>query len=119
MHAANIKRLQDWIALPSIAAENRNFSSRSGVHWRSWRRMPIYRCEAHTDVGKSGVFGKIDAAASTTMAIYFMYRREAIRARRSGVRPPLEARLVQRRLGDGLHGRGGSIKRVGNSFLSG
>src|SRR5882724_11403570 len=25
MHAANIKRLQDWIALPSIAAENRNF----------------------------------------------------------------------------------------------
>jgi secreted PhoX family phosphatase len=25
MHAENIKRLQDWIALPSIAAENRNF----------------------------------------------------------------------------------------------
>src|ERR1700674_1041777 len=25
MHAANIKRLQEWIALPSIAAENRNF----------------------------------------------------------------------------------------------
>lgn len=25
MHAANVKRLQDWIALPSIAAENRNF----------------------------------------------------------------------------------------------
>ena len=25
MHAANIKRLQDWIALPSIAAEKRSF----------------------------------------------------------------------------------------------
>src|SRR6185312_8692455 len=25
MHAENIKRLQEWIALPSIAAENRNF----------------------------------------------------------------------------------------------
>ncbi len=24
-HAQNIKRLQDWIALPSIAAENRNY----------------------------------------------------------------------------------------------
>ena len=24
LHAANIKRLQDWIALPSIAAENRH-----------------------------------------------------------------------------------------------
>jgi hypothetical protein len=25
MHAENVKRLQDWIALPSIAAENRNY----------------------------------------------------------------------------------------------
>src|SRR5882762_6911975 len=25
MHAENIKRLQDWIAFPSIAAENRNY----------------------------------------------------------------------------------------------
>ena len=25
MHDANVKRLQDWIALPSIAAENRNY----------------------------------------------------------------------------------------------
>jgi tellurite resistance protein len=25
MHAANIKRLQEWIALPSIAAESRNY----------------------------------------------------------------------------------------------
>lgn len=25
LHAANVKRLQDWIALPSIAAENRNY----------------------------------------------------------------------------------------------
>ena len=25
MHAANLTRLQEWIALPSIAAENRNY----------------------------------------------------------------------------------------------
>ena len=25
MHAQNLKRLQDWIGLPAIAAENRNF----------------------------------------------------------------------------------------------
>jgi hypothetical protein len=25
MHDENVKRLQDWIALPSIAAENRNY----------------------------------------------------------------------------------------------
>jgi hypothetical protein len=27
MHAQNVKRLQAWIALPSIAAENRNFTA--------------------------------------------------------------------------------------------
>jgi len=26
LHAENLKRLQQWIALPSIAAENRNYS---------------------------------------------------------------------------------------------
>jgi hypothetical protein len=25
MHAENVRRLQEWIALPSIAAENQNF----------------------------------------------------------------------------------------------
>ena len=25
MHAENVRRLQEWIALPSIAAENRNY----------------------------------------------------------------------------------------------
>jgi hypothetical protein len=29
MHAANVKRLQEWIALPSIAAENRCMRSPS------------------------------------------------------------------------------------------
>jgi hypothetical protein len=39
MHAANVKRLQDWIALPSIAAEDRN-SLRGPNTWRSLLEMP-------------------------------------------------------------------------------
>jgi hypothetical protein len=31
MHDENVKTLQNWIALPSIAAENRNYPQTSGV----------------------------------------------------------------------------------------
>src|ERR1700741_4749907 len=44
MHAANIKRLQDWIALPSIAAENRNYP-----------QGPEYMAQLARDAGFTGV----------------------------------------------------------------
>src|ERR1700685_2689711 len=44
MHAENVKRLQDWIALPSIAAENRNYPQ--GAE---------YMAKLATDAGFSGV----------------------------------------------------------------
>ena len=43
-HAGNIKRLQDWIALPSIAAENRNYPQ--GAQ---------YMAKLATEAGMSGV----------------------------------------------------------------
>ena len=63
MHADNIKRLQDWIALPSIAAENRNYP-----------QGPEYMAKLASDAGftgvkiiptsgKPGVFGRLDAGA--------------------------------------------------------
>jgi acetylornithine deacetylase/succinyl-diaminopimelate desuccinylase-like protein len=119
MHGANVKRLQDWIALPSIAAENRNFP-----------QGPEYMAKLATDAGftgvkliptagKSGVFGKIDAGASTTMAVYFMYDvKQFVPEEWSS--PPLEARLVQKEgLGTVCMGRG-AVNQKGpeNSFLS-
>jgi secreted PhoX family phosphatase len=44
MHAANVKRLQDWIALPSIAAENRNYP-----------QGPEYMAQLARDAGFTGV----------------------------------------------------------------
>jgi secreted PhoX family phosphatase len=73
MHAENVKRLQEWIALPSIAAENRNFPQ-GPEHMAK-----LARDAGFTDVrlvptsGKPGVFGKIDAGAKTTVGVYFMY----------------------------------------------
>src|SRR5215472_2105424 len=70
LHAANVKRLQDWIALPSIAAENRNYPQ--GPQYMA----DLARSAGFTDVrliptsGKPGVFGRLDAGAATTVAIY-------------------------------------------------
>src|ERR1700759_3492652 len=119
MHAANIKRLQDWIALPSIAAGNRNFP-----------QGPEYMAKLATDAGftgvkliptsgKPGVFGKIDSGAATTMAIYFMYDvKQFVPEEWSS--PPLEAKLVPKEgLGTVCMGRG-AVNQKGpeNSFLS-
>jgi len=65
------------------------------------------------------VFGKIDAGAKTTMAIYFMYDvKQFVPEEWSS--PPLEARLVQKE-GLGTVGMGrGAVTQKGpeNSFLS-
>jgi acetylornithine deacetylase/succinyl-diaminopimelate desuccinylase-like protein len=119
MHAANIKRLQDWIALPSIAAENRNYPQ--GPEYMA----QLARAAGFTDVrimptaGKPGVFGRIDAGAHTTVGIYFMYDvKQFVPEEWSS--PPLEGRLVQKEgLGLVCMGRG-AVNQKGpeNSFLS-
>jgi acetylornithine deacetylase/succinyl-diaminopimelate desuccinylase-like protein len=119
MHAANIKRLQAWIALPSIAAENRNYPQ--GPDYMA----QLARAAGFTDVklvpssGKPGVFGRIDAGARTTVGLYFMYDvKQFVPEEWSS--PPLEGRLVQKEgLGTVCMGRG-AVNQKGpeNSFLS-
>jgi acetylornithine deacetylase/succinyl-diaminopimelate desuccinylase-like protein len=119
MHAANIKRLQDWIALPSIAAENRNFPQGPEYMAQLARDAGFTNVKLVPTSGKPGVFGKIDAGAKTTMAIYFMYDvKQFVPEEWSS--PPLEARLVQKEgLGTVCMGRG-AVNQKGpeNSFLS-
>jgi len=119
MHAANIKRLQDWIALPSIAAENRNFPQGPEYMAQLARDAGFTNVKLVPTSGKPGVFGKIDAGAKTTMAIYFMYDvKQFVPEEWSS--PPLEGRLVQKEgLGTVCMGRG-AVNQKGpeNSFLS-
>jgi acetylornithine deacetylase/succinyl-diaminopimelate desuccinylase-like protein len=119
MHAANVKRLQDWIALPSIAAENRNFPQGPEYMAKLAADAGFTDVKLIPTAGKPGVFGKLDAGAHTTLAIYFMYDVKQF-VPEEWNSPPLEARLVQKEgLGTVCVGRG-AVNQKGpeNSFLS-
>src|ERR1700744_5204043 len=68
MHAANVKRLQDWIALPSIAAENRNYPQGPEHMAELARSAGFVDVRLIPTSGKPGVFGRLDAGAATTVA---------------------------------------------------
>src|SRR6266550_6699664 len=119
MHAANVKRLQDWIALPSIAAENLNYPQGAEYMVKLAQEAGFTGVKLIPTAGKPGVFGKIDAGAPTTVGIYFMYDvKQFVPEEWSS--PPLEAKLVPMEgLGTVCMGRG-AVNQKGpeNSFLS-
>lgn len=103
---ASIGRLREWIALPSIAAENRNMAEGA-------KHMAALATDAgFTNVqvvptdGHPGVFGVMDNGASRTLGLYFMYDvKQFDPAEWSS--PPLEGRIVERPgWGQAMMGRG-------------
>lgn len=106
-----IKRLQNWIALPSIAAENRNMQEGcqllidmlKDAGFQTATRMP-------TD-GQPGVFATLDAGARRTVGMYFMYDvKQFVPSEWSS--PPLEAAIVDRTpFGKVLIGRGATNQK--------
>jgi len=119
MHAENVKRLQDWIALPSIAAQNLNYPQGPEYMVKLAEAAGFTGVKIIPTSGKPGVFGKIDAGARTTLGVYFMYDVKHF-APEEWSSPPLEARLVQKPgLGTVCMGRG-AVNQKGpeNSFLS-
>jgi len=119
MHAENLRRLQEWIALPSIAAENRNYPQGPDYMAQLARAAGFTGVKLVPTSGKPGVFGRLDAGARTTVGIYFMYDvKQFVPEEWSS--PPLEGRLVQKTgLGTVCMGRG-AVNQKGpeNSFLS-
>ena len=105
-HDATVKMLQDWIALPSIAAENRNYPQGPEYMARLARDAGFQHVEVVPTAGKPGVFATLDAGARTWLAIYFMYDvKQYDPAEWSS--PPLEGRIVDRPgLGKVMIGRG-------------
>jgi len=119
MHDANVRRLQQWIALPSIAAENRNYPQGPEYMAQLAREAGFSAVEIIPTSGKPGVFGRLDAGARTTVGLYFMYDvKQFVPEEWSS--PPLEGRLVHKEgLGTVCMGRG-AVNQKGpeNSFLS-
>jgi acetylornithine deacetylase/succinyl-diaminopimelate desuccinylase-like protein len=94
-HGEAVKRLQDWIALPSIAAEGLN--SEAGVERMMGllREAGFQRVERVPTSGKPGVFATLDAGAARTVGLYFMYDVKQFDPKEWSS-PPLEARLVDK-----------------------
>ena len=105
-HAQTIKMLQDWIALPSIAAENRNYPQGPEYMAKLARDAGFQQVELIPTKGKAGVFATLDAGAKSWLAIYFMYDVKQFDPA-EWTSPPLEGRLVDKPgIGKVMVGRG-------------
>ncbi len=94
-HDATVKMLRDWIALPSIAAEDRNYPEGAEYMARLARDAGFTRVEVVPTAGKPGVFATLDVGAPTTLALYFMYDVKQFDPSEWSA-PPLEGRIVDR-----------------------
>ena len=105
-HDDTVKRLQQWIANPSIAAENRNTQGGAEYMKKLALDAGFQQAEVIATDGVPGVFATLDVGAKRWMGIYFMYDvKQFDPAEWSS--PPLEAAIVERPgLGKVMIGRG-------------
>ena len=105
-HDASVQGLRDWIALPSIAAENRNPREGADHMARLAREAGFQRVQVLDTDGKPGVFATLDAGAARTVGLYFMYDVKQFDPAEWSA-PPLEGRIVERPgIGKVMVGRG-------------
>lgn len=116
-HADNIKRLQDWIALPSIAAENLNSQEGAAYMAKLAQEAGFQKVEIIQTDGKPGVFATLDAGAKKSVGLYFMYDvKQFDPAEWSS--PPLEAKIIDKPgVGKVLMGRGAVNQKGPESAL--
>jgi acetylornithine deacetylase/succinyl-diaminopimelate desuccinylase-like protein len=94
-HDEAVKRLQDWIALPSIAAESLNSAEGAERMAQLARDAGFQKVTIVPTDGKPGVFATYDAGAKQTVGLYFMYDVKQFDPK-EWTSPPLEARIVDK-----------------------
>jgi acetylornithine deacetylase/succinyl-diaminopimelate desuccinylase-like protein len=101
-----IKRLQNWIALPSIAAENRNMKEGVQMMIELLKEAGFQTAKVMPTDGQPGVFATLDAGAKRTVGMYFMYDVKQFDPKEWSS-PPLEGAIVERApFGKVMIGRG-------------
>jgi acetylornithine deacetylase/succinyl-diaminopimelate desuccinylase-like protein len=101
-----IKRLQGWIAVPSIAAENLNSEEGAKIMAELAKDAGFQSVTRIASDGKPGVFATWDVGAPVTIGLYFMYDVKQFDPKEWS-EPPLEAKVVERpKLGKVMIGRG-------------
>jgi len=105
-HDEAVKRLQDWIRQPSIAAENRGVSEGCDMLIRMLQDAGFQSATRVPTEGQPGVFATLDAGAPVTYGVYFMYDvKQADPSEWSS--PPWDAALVDKpEFGKVVMGRG-------------
>jgi len=94
-HDAGVKRLQEWIRLPSIAAEDIGFPEGPQHLIALLQSVGFQHAVMVETDGKPGVFATLDAGAAKTVGIYMMYDvKQFDPAEWSS--PPLEAALLDK-----------------------
>ncbi len=105
-HDASVKRLRDWIAVPSIAAENLAYPAGAEYMATLLRDAGFQTVEVIPTDGKPGVFATLDAGAPKTVGVYFMYDVKQFDPKEWSS-PPLEGRIVDKPdIGKVMVGRG-------------
>ena len=117
-HEANLQRLRDWIALPTIAAEKRGTPEGAEYMRKLLLDAGFQQAKVIPTDGLPGVFATLDAGAPTTLGIYFMYDVKQYDPKEWSS-PPLEGKLVDRAEGKAIIGRG-AVNQKGpeTAFLS-
>src|SRR5687768_1175997 len=72
-HGPAIKRLQDWIALPTIAAEKLNAAEGAEHMRRLALDAGFQQARLVQTSGLPGVLATLDAGAKDCIGVYFMY----------------------------------------------
>ena len=101
----SVKRIQDWIHLPTIAAEQLNIDQGVEHMSRIARDAGFQNGRSVPTGGIPAVFGTLDAGARRTVGLYFMYDVKQFDPK-EWASPPLEAQLFDHALGRAIRGRG-------------
>jgi acetylornithine deacetylase/succinyl-diaminopimelate desuccinylase-like protein len=106
-HSEAVERLQTWVKLPSIAAENRGMNEGVDLMMQMARDAGFQKVERINTDGQPGVFATLDAGAPRTVGIYFMYDVKQADPAEWTSAPPFDAAIIEKEgFGKVLVGRG-------------
>lgn len=102
----SVRRLQEWIRQPTIAAEDRGIAEGTDLMMRLLTDAGFSQVTKIPTDRHPGVFATLDAGAPKTLGVYFMYDVKQVDPA-EWVSPPWDAAIVERPgLGKVLIGRG-------------
>jgi len=117
-HEESVRRIQQWIALPTIAAEGLNIQEGADYMARLATEAGFTGVRKVPTGGVPAIFGVLDAGARRTVGIYFMYDVKQFDPA-EWTSPPLEAQIFDHRLGRAIRGRGATNQKgPETAFLS-